>query len=155
MAPHRYILSLGSNCTDRTKAVGDAITFLSSHLDTWHASHIYDSPAVDKSGLKAATTEAPTYANAVMTGVSELSPAEFDLLLKRYERANGRDDEARARRSVPIDIDIVVCDDEILRPWDYAQNFFRIGQSALNVPLHEDEEEADTALSALQDSRTE
>ena len=56
-----------------------------------------------------------------------LGVSQLNALLKQHEIAEGRTDEMRARKQVPIDIDIVIYDGEILRPNDYNQAFFQKG----------------------------
>ena len=151
---HYYILGIGSNCGQRSDAVRKAIAFLTQLLDSSQASHIYDSEAINKGNCESIKETTSPYANAVASGWSELTTAQLDAILKEYETANGRDSEARALRRVPIDIDIVVCDETILRPWDYAQSFFKTGLRAISAPAGVDEEAECTAPSLPQDTRT-
>ncbi|MDE6338577.1 MAG: hypothetical protein K2K97_02170, partial [Muribaculaceae bacterium] len=56
---------------------------------------------------------------------------EFEGITKNYEKENGRNAEARKRGDVPIDIDIVVWNGEVVREHDFVCNFFRIGLRTL------------------------
>ena len=47
----------------------------------------------------------------------------------------GRDSEARERGDVPLDVDIVLFDAEIVRPRDFSQSFFRIGYESLHPEI--------------------
>lgn len=115
------ILSLGSNIS--SDYVTAAVEWLSGVVSDICVSSVYRTPAV-KVGSR-------PYANAVATGIIDTTPEKFNMTLKRYEEQSGRTKEARLRGDVPIDIDIVVCDGEVVREWDFRQNFFKIGFSEL------------------------
>ena len=116
---HQLVISLGSNLTPRQRRVEEAMHWLQEVLDGYSASSIYETPEIHGHGRP--------YMNAVVEGEVSLEPDEFNRMLKRYEEQNGRDAEARSRGEVPIDLDLVVADGDILRPRDYARSFFRIG----------------------------
>ena len=113
------ILSIGSNCGNREKAVEDAIIWLSEKLNGIKSSPVYETACACKSGRP--------YMNAVVVGTTNLSLKDFDFILKGYELSYGRDASCRERGDVPIDIDIVVADGTVLRSWDYRQRFFTLG----------------------------
>lgn len=115
------VLSIGSNIS--STHVNKAIEWLSNRLTNMSVSDVYQTPAV-KTGTR-------TYSNAVACGNFTGNCDEFDAELKRYEFSCGRDEQARQRGDVPIDIDIVVADGTILRDWDYRQSFFRIGYNQI------------------------
>ena len=54
---------------------------------------------------------------------------ELGALMKRWEREAGR---IAHSKSVPLDIDIVVFDGQVVRPRDFAQEYFKIGYRALD-----------------------
>lgn len=118
------VLSLGSNCGDRHANVHAGIEWLSGMLFNFRVSHIYATP--DCLGSQ------KEYMNAVAIGTTVLSPIEMDKLCKEYEVSNGRDAEARKSNLVPIDIDLVIYGHDILRPRDFARDFFQIGFKSLN-----------------------
>lgn len=70
--------------------------------------------------------------NAVMSGVFQGIGYDLEDKLKEKEKEMGRDSRCREKGLVPIDIDIVICDGEIWKDWDYRQKFFQIGYSQLN-----------------------
>lgn len=113
------VLSIGSNCGDRRRAVASAISWLSGLLDDFIASDIYETPPVGHQGSN--------YMNAVVCGTFTAPLSELERSCKRYEVECGRDLVARLRNQVPVDIDIVALDNEILRPEDFKRDFFRIG----------------------------
>ena len=71
--------------------------------------------------------------NAVVSGKFEGTPDELDLILKNYEKEEGRDKQCRERGEVPIDIDIVIAEEAIIKEWDFRQKFFQIGFSEINI----------------------
>lgn len=115
----RVILSLGANCGDRFAAVGEACDWLLSNLSNGVNSQFYETPPLGQYGSN--------YVNGVVAGLYCGSRESLEQKCKEYERSKGRDEEARRRKDVPIDIDVVVYDGEVVRPKDYACNFFRIG----------------------------
>ncbi|MDE5799782.1 MAG: 2-amino-4-hydroxy-6-hydroxymethyldihydropteridine diphosphokinase [Paramuribaculum sp.] len=54
---------------------------------------------------------------------------ELGALMKRWEREAGRIAHCK---SVPLDIDIVVFDGQVVRPRDFAQEYFKTGYRALD-----------------------
>lgn len=121
----QVVLSVGSNC--RYSEVGKAMEWLGNILDSCRHSHEYLTPALQGYG--------DPYTNAVVAGVTSADYSEFETMLKRYERERGRDECARERGDVPIDIDIVIWDGEVVRPRDFRQDFFQTGYRALNEPV--------------------
>lgn len=119
---HTYILSLGSNCC--AENVEKAILWLKMTFIMSDSSSLYQTPPAKGDGLP--------YTNAVVSVNSEKSIEELNAMFKTYERNVGRDDDCRRTQCVPIDIDIVLCNGEIIRQWDYRQTFFRIGYDMLN-----------------------
>lgn len=118
-----YVFSIGSDFGDREEAVREAIIWLSSILDKSRSSDVYETPPVGHVGSN--------YVNAVVIGCSEGSVEDLDRLCKEYEISHGRDIEARRNNVVPVDIDIVMVNDDVLRPMDYKCNFFKIGYCQL------------------------
>lgn len=116
---HSLIVSLGSNCGDRHAAVAEAICWLSGRLSDFKASEIYETPPYGHAGSD--------YMNAVVSGNCECSPEDFEAECKIYELKCGRNGEARMRNLVPIDIDVVISDGNILREADFSRGFFKIG----------------------------
>lgn len=126
----RLTLCLGSNCGDRVASVAEALEWIEMHLEDPAASAIYETPAYGHEG-------AP-YMNAVAEGYLPASMlTTFEKECKIYETAHGRDAEARLENRVPIDIDIVVAGEDILRPTDYRCSFFRRGLSMLRLQSEE------------------
>lgn len=111
------ILSIGSNCG--YEEVREALDWLQSYFGNVKASRLYRTPDINGSGSP--------YVNSVASLETTLTHEKLDNIFKEYEIAHGRDKSARERGIVPIDIDIVIFDDNIIRHWDYRQTFFQIG----------------------------
>lgn len=123
MKNKRYVLSLGSNTEDRERRVRDALKWLQTTFTVTGFSEVYPTEPVGKA-------HSP-YHNAVASIESSLTEEELDKVLKRYETSQGRDREARDAGKVPVDLDIVLKDDEVLRPWEFSQQFFIKGYKQL------------------------
>ncbi|MCM1491380.1 MAG: 2-amino-4-hydroxy-6-hydroxymethyldihydropteridine diphosphokinase [Muribaculum sp.] len=117
------VLSIGSNCGNRHERVVSGIEWLRGILSNLRSSSVYTTG--DCHGGKR------DYMNAVVIGNTNLNAAQLNELCKEYELQNGRTPEARSCGDVPIDIDVVVYEEKILRPNDYRQKFFRIGYQQL------------------------
>ncbi|MDE7181130.1 MAG: 2-amino-4-hydroxy-6-hydroxymethyldihydropteridine diphosphokinase [Muribaculaceae bacterium] len=115
------VLSLGSNCDSRY--VETAISMLAGLLNDFNVSNIYPTPPAAGVGKP--------YDNAVATGEWAGTMESLNSLLKNYECSAGRDEAAREAGFVLIDIDIVVWDGAVVRPWDFSQSFFRIGYESV------------------------
>lgn len=118
------VLSLGSNCGDRRKNVEDALRRVGSVLEQAMASGTYETPCAGKEGSP--------YINAVLKGNYRGNIEDLEKQLKLLETGFGRTSECKAKGEVPIDIDIVMADGNILRDWDYRQKFFRIGYEQIS-----------------------
>lgn len=115
----KYIVSLGSNVDECETNIREALDRLRSLHNVTAVSDIYMTEPVN--GSKGA------YANAVVQLFSIKSQDALDSEFKEYERSHGRDAKSRSEGRVPIDLDIVIVENEIIRPRDYIQSFFRIG----------------------------
>lgn len=123
----KVVLSLGSNCGDRHRNVDDGLKWASGLLDNFIASSLYLSEPLGGTGQN--------YVNAVAIGDTELSAEALNSLAKAKEVDAGRNAAARAEGKVPLDIDIVSADGVVLRPRDFACDFFRRGWEELNAQL--------------------
>lgn len=118
------VISIGSNCGDRKKSVEEAINWLKTVLIQTKISSIYETPCAMKSGKP--------YMNAVVSGFYQGTGFQLDDAIKEKEHEMGRTSECREKGEVPVDMDIVVCDGEVLRDWDFRQKFFRLGYSQIH-----------------------
>ncbi|MCM1292991.1 MAG: 2-amino-4-hydroxy-6-hydroxymethyldihydropteridine diphosphokinase [Bacteroides sp.] len=132
---HRHCLSIGSNTPDGRDRLLNAINELRQVDPDLRASSIYNTPSVS-------TGDNSLYFNCVVLLDSDLSVEELQCRCKQMESANGR--IASDRHQVPLDIDIVVSDDCVLRQRDYQRSYFLIGyHQILRLP----EEDSTTSAS--------
>lgn len=124
----QVIFCIGSNCGDRELQVDSSLEWLSERLSDFHHSHVYATPDCHGGARK--------YLNAVAIGFTGLSTDELVRICKERELACGRDDSARAAGDVPIDIDLVVYEREILREKDFVSEFFIKGYKELIDTYH-------------------
>lgn len=115
------VLSVGSNRS--SEDVVKAIDWIRTVLSRCEVSSIYQTPPIQGYGKP--------YKNAVVKGASNLEEDTLNTIIKEYELRNGRDAKARIEGNVPIDIDIVIRNGEVIRPRDFNQSFFQIGFSEL------------------------
>lgn len=120
---NKIVLCIGSNSEDRTNNVKLGLDIISTVLCNLQESRIYETPPVKGRGN--------SYANAVIKGDTLSGYEELVEFTKRQELIFGRDEQARLRGEVPIDIDIVIWNDVILRPRDFKQSFFKMGYNEL------------------------
>ena len=117
------VLSLGSNCGDKLTNIYTALNWLSGLLENIVSSTIYETPCARMSDC--------TYMNAVVRGLYRHDTRQLDILLKQYEIEAGRTAERREKGEVPVDLDIVIADGEIIKEWDFRQKFFKTGYDQL------------------------
>lgn len=112
---YRYIISLGSNLSH---AGGEEITLAVDHLSSLgriiSRTPTYVTP-------DAYHPEAAPYTNAIVVVCSAFPADTLNLLLKEYESSRGRESGSKV---IPIDMDIVCRDNEVLRPRDYNAPYF-------------------------------
>lgn len=118
-----YVISLGSNREDGSRMLDWALRCLSESCRLLRLSPFYITPAMG-GGLR-------PYFNAVAVVESDCDYDALNAKCKEIELHQGRDDDARSRGDVPVDMDIVIAGDCIMRPADYRQEFFRIGMDLL------------------------
>lgn len=123
--PTEVIFCIGSNCGDRVGNVAKALSWLSGLLTSFRHSSIYATPDCHGGQRE--------YMNAVGIGEAKHTALELDGLCKEYEISCGRDADARASGDVPVDVDLVVYDREVLRRKDYASEFFKEGYRELGA----------------------
>ena len=115
--PHTLIVCAGSNTLSRNQ-FEEAISEVSSWLITSNISDIITSP--DVTGKSSAL-----YLNAVISGHTRLSFPNIDTAFADIEVKFGRTPDSKSTGYMPLDIDIVVWDNEVIRPDDYARRYFQ------------------------------
>ena len=121
--PTEATFCIGSNCGLREENVEKALIWLSGKIDSLRHSPIYATP--DCLGGQR------EYMNAVAKGKTLLPPSELERMCKEYEYSCGRDADARAAGDVPVDVELVVYGDAVLREKDYRCEFFLKGYGFL------------------------
>jgi 2-amino-4-hydroxy-6-hydroxymethyldihydropteridine diphosphokinase len=129
---NRVVISLGSNVEDRMARVAAAMTWIQSILHSTDCSGIYETDDFHPTGRK--------YCNAVMAGDTALSQGEIDAAAGLYELNAGRDEPARLRGDVPIDIDLVMWNGTVLRPRDMEREYFLRGYRELGPETYRSEQ---------------
>ena len=115
----KCLLSIGSNVGNREKQISDAIRHLESLAAIVKRSPVYESRDSNGSGKK--------YLNSVVEVNTEMTEKDMNQRLKEYELMMGRTNESRERGEVPIDLDIVVCNGDVVRLKDYQSSYFKYG----------------------------
>lgn len=110
------VLIIGSNFGNRREFLEASLRKLSVVAVILRNSHIYESADYLGIGRK--------YLNIVLEVVTVEEEDDFVKYLKGLELEAGRTDVSRERGEVPLDIDIVVWNNEIRRPTDYNSAFF-------------------------------
>lgn len=119
----RYVVVAGSNADDSRLNVEKAVKFIAKQWKILRKSEIYTTPDFLGSGK--------SYNNAVIEFESEIATEAMEIIFKEYEKEEGRTPEAKTAGHVPIDLDIVVCDGEILRIKDFNTRYFKMGYNQL------------------------
>ncbi len=115
----RFIaIGIGSNTPDGAAQVDAACRWLATAFADVRYSESYLTPGV---GVRCAGM---TYRNAVATARTPLSADEVTRMLKEYESSHGR---VKGSKEVTIDLDLVIYDDRLIRPVDFARSYFQQG----------------------------
>ncbi len=120
---NRYTLSIGSNATDSPVRLAKAAEWLRREFDDVVTSEIYSSAPLSGIG--------PDYSNMVAMVSSDLTPEAMTAKGKEYERQCGRTAESKKSGMVQMDVDVVLCDDIVLRPSEMIRSYFRRGYDSL------------------------
>jgi len=120
---NRYIISLGSNIPSGKEEVERAIARLDELGEIFAATPTYTTP-------DAYHPENAPYTNAIAIVGSEKNSEDLNRWLKAYEASRGRVPKGK---QIPIDLDLVCCGSEILRPKDYNAPYFVSGLHLLSA----------------------
>lgn len=119
----KVIIGIGCNVEPRENGVEEAIGWLGTVLVGMTASAVYVT--------RPEGTARYPYANAVVAGMTDLSKSDLTAMLKDYETAHGRTPRLKALDIVPVDLDLVVYDGDVLRPGDFEALYFTIGYNQI------------------------
>lgn len=122
---NKVVISLGSNSLDSNIMMQRAMVWLEENLLSFKCSKIYSTPPLNGIGRN--------YLNAVAIGETTCNQDEFNLMLKDYEKSSGRTPISKKTGVIPIDLDIIVFNEQILRSKDFSYDFFQIGYKQLTV----------------------
>lgn len=115
---------LGSNAQMAAHHIDKAVEFISALAEIKHDTGPYLSdPEKSAAG--------PRYTNRILILEAVGDCDYFHSLCKHYESRERSSTVEEGR--VTIDIDIVVCDGEVLRPLDFASAYFRKGMTMLKI----------------------
>ncbi|MGN0211975.1 MAG: 2-amino-4-hydroxy-6-hydroxymethyldihydropteridine diphosphokinase [Muribaculaceae bacterium] len=120
---NQLVLSIGSNSRDREWQIRHCIEWLRHTLSNVRVSTIYNSVAVNNRDAD--------YLNAVMIAKTKKNFDDISSLMKQYEMVCGRTPASKLQGEIPIDIDIVLWNDDVLRQRDFAQQYFQRGWQEL------------------------
>jgi 2-amino-4-hydroxy-6-hydroxymethyldihydropteridine diphosphokinase len=123
---NKAIIGIGSNTIDACVRVEQCCKLLTSMVEEAKFSSVYETEAVG-------SLPQPNYHNCV--GVIS-TPRPFEDMkqaLKDMEREAGRLPEHKAEGKVIIDIDIVVWNQEVIKPTDLARTYMTIGMEELGI----------------------
>ena len=119
-------ISIGSNTLDRHSRITEALAALRGETECFRQSEIYSTPCWRGEG--------EDYMNVVAVFRTCLTPEQLDAKFKQMETDAGRSREVADKNIVPLDVDLVVYDGEILRERDFSRNYFTIGYGQLTDP---------------------
>ena len=123
---NKIIVGIGSNVVDAKERVEECCRLLSQISIESRFSSVYETEAVG-------TLPQPNYHNCVGVLSVIQSFDELKQKFKEMEREAGRMPEHKAEGKVIIDIDIVVWNNDIIRPTDLARSYMTIGMEELNI----------------------
>ena len=121
----KVLISLGANTPDKHSILQHTIEAIGS---MWHISAqtpIYDSPA------EGSIASVP-YANALVAATIDEPYEWVRNKFKQWECNAGRTPEQKKSGLVPLDIDIIMWDDTILKERDMQMNYMKTGLQLLN-----------------------
>lgn len=119
------VISIGSNSHDRDWQIKHGIEWLKHNLSNFRISSVYNSEAVNQRD--------PDYLNAVISAGTRKNLDEISQLLKQYEMVCGRTPASKLEGNIPMDIDIVIWNGDVLRQRDFAQQYFQRGWQELKT----------------------
>lgn len=114
---HRATLCIGSNSGDRMANILAATDRIASVATIVWMSAVLESLDISGRGC--------CYLNRALKCTTMLTKEELCRELARFEGAGGRIPSSKASGKMPIDIDLVVWDDEIASPADFQAEYFR------------------------------
>lgn len=120
---HKAYIGAGSNL-----AADEAVAAISRASQALMALGVVRMSATYRTDGVGAKSAGMIYHNAVIELLTPLDSLKLNAELKHYEDIGGRD---RSTPIISIDLDLVVYDDEVLRPGDFSHSYFLTGYRQL------------------------
>lgn len=121
------VLCLGSNTAAREQIISRALVRLENICHIAASSPVYEAP--DDSGLGA------PYLNVVLVVTPRLHYDDFKASLKKMETDFGRTGLSKSAGCMPLDVDIIIWDGEIVDRYQYSRSYFQRGYKDLDSDL--------------------
>lgn len=116
---NNIVLSIGSNSHDRQWQMESAIRYIRSMLNNVYSSSIYETLALNGKD--------DPYLNAVIVADTDMCIDDAKTFFKQWEALCGRNKVSKLKGVIPIDVDIVVWNGNIIRERDFFAYYFSQG----------------------------
>lgn len=119
------LISLGANTADKEIQLQEAIASISriAHIDA--CTPIYNTPA------EGSVAAAP-YANALLQISTDSDYDTLNATFKSWEQAAGRTPASKSQGIIPLDVDIIIWDNNIIKQRDMQLSYMKQGLILLN-----------------------
>lgn len=119
MNQHSIILSLGTNVSDGIDTLCKAEQTLRSWIKLDSCSRMLKNPAI---GMKEGTND---FYNMLIKTKTTLPLQDIMLLVKKLESMMGNTTQLRSMGIIRMDMDIIIWDDEIIKPNDTEREYYK------------------------------
>lgn len=119
MNQHSIILSLGTNVSDGIDTLCKAEQILRSWIKLDSCSRMLKNPAI---GMKEGTND---FYNMLIKTKTTLPLQDIMLLVKKLESMMGNTTQLRSMGIIRMDMDIIIWDDEIIKPNDTEREYYK------------------------------
>jgi 2-amino-4-hydroxy-6-hydroxymethyldihydropteridine diphosphokinase len=120
---HHATICLGSNTSDRADKLSAALSAIGIVAEITAQGIATTSPDI--------TGRGDDYLNMVITCTTNLALDHFSETLGKIESRLGRTPQSKSIASMPIDIDIVVWDNNIISEADFSRSYFTLSYASL------------------------
>lgn len=120
---NRFVLGVGSNSSDRQWQMENAVKWIKEKFSNVKASSLYET--------RAANGRDENYLNLVLRADCNMSLEKTIELLKQYETICGRTPASKMVGVIPMDLDIVVWNGNVIRPDELDYPYFSRGYHEL------------------------
>lgn len=122
---NKALICLASNGKDKERILAHARNTIGLQATVLRQTSVYKTTAVGTSSLS-------EYANALLLIETEEEYESLRLKFKRYEREAGRTPLSKQQGIVPLDIDIILWNDTILKQQDLQYDYMKTGLEMLD-----------------------